>query len=54
MSADRLLRTKQRLTTRLVAKDNARLDRGKPVRPERWLRTRLHRIDLLLEREGVL
>lgn len=52
--AQRLLRTKRRLTARLVAKDNARLDRGKTVREERWLRVRIHRVDLLLEREGVL
>lgn len=51
---DRLLRAKRRLSVRHTRADERRLDRDKPVRPKRWLRTRIYRIDLLLEREGLL
>jgi hypothetical protein len=51
---ERLLREKDRLTERLMKKVFAAHERGAHVkRPKAtWLRTRIHRIDTLLEREG--
>lgn len=48
----RLVKRKQRLTERLTHRDNDRLDRGLELRSETWLRTRIHRLDVLLDRAG--
>lgn len=50
----RLERRKKRLTQKITTLDNIDLDRGRTLPERKWLRARIYRVDLLLEREGVL
>lgn len=53
-STARLVRRKRRLTKRLTERDNAALAAGRDVPTAKWLRARIYRVDLLLERKGLL